>query len=884
MRVLAIICLVSAPAIGFAQSKTEYPALKQRFQRGNYAEAKAGYEELLQAEKPEVAAYIGLARCRAVEGDYTEAIEVLDHGLKQYPDRAELLAQRADLQLFLGRWNEASRDAEAALMRQDNNMLARWVRVRLLRDSGAIEEANKEVRWFVRAYSDASAAGKEIADAEALVIIGQAGAENARWNNKPQQYTFILNEVYKDALKSDPDCWFAENLAGRLLAEKHNRADAGEAFDHALKINPKAVEALVGQGRLLLEELNSQAAGRLADQALKVNPRHPEALLLKADVRLAEGDAAAAERLVLAAKLVNRRDERTLARLAAIHVLARKEQAVDAVVKEVSEFRARPGVFYAELAEALTSRKQYPKAEECFKKAIELRPDLSSARAGLGLLLMQLGREPEARIQLEAAFKADPFHVRVSNALKVLKHLDAYTAVETAHFVIKFDSKNDKVQAAFVADYLEQLHAEFSKQYGYAPPGKTLVEIIATREMFSGRVLSLPGLPGAAQGASTGPLIAIPSPHADGAGRRFNWGVVVRHELTHVFNLTQTGFLVPIWLTEGLAVRAEHTRRLDGKAALLRERLASGTAFDLDTINRGYHNFGQPDDVILAYYQGYLYVDYIARTHGAAAIAALLEAYRQGLDTGDALRRACGVEKDAFEKGYREYVRQLVRVGPRMEKPMTATELELAHKKNPEDADVAARLASEHLRRGKVAEARKLAEAVLAIQPTHAGAALVMARLLQREKNTAGAQAILEAAAKDNADNPRVLMALARLYVETNKFEEAAKNLEAVRTFGSPDGEVLELLAKIYSTTKRTALLVSVLEEVAARTPDDLEVWLNLAKLHRDAGRYARAEACAREALFVDLGNEEARKLLMESLRAQGKDREAEQLAVRFTP
>src|SRR4029078_7499839 len=103
-------------------------------------------------------------------------------------------------------------------------------------------------------------------------------------------------------------------------------------------------------------------------------------------------------------------------------------------------------------------------------------------------------------------------------------------------------------------------HGEFSKLYGFGPPGKLLVEVIATREMFSGRVLSLPGLPGAAQGASPAPLIAIPSPNADAMAKPYNWAVVARHELTHAFNLAQTGFLAPIWLTEGLAVRAERTR------------------------------------------------------------------------------------------------------------------------------------------------------------------------------------------------------------------------------------------------------------------------------------------------------------------------------------
>jgi tetratricopeptide (TPR) repeat protein len=476
------------------------------------------------------------------------------------------------------------------------------------------------------------------------LLIGLAGAENARWNNKPSQFAFILNEVYKDALKADPDCWQAEAQAGFLLLEKHNRADAADAFDKALKINPRAVEALVGKGMLALADLDSTTAGRMADQALQVNPKHPAALRLKADTRLAEGDAAAAERLLLAAKLIDPREQTTFARLAALKYLARKPDAVAAIEQEVAAFCAKPGVFYQELAEVLVARKQYAKAEESYKKASELRPDLSGPRAGLGLLFMQLGREPEAKQQLEAAFKADPFHVRVSNALKVLRHLDAYETKETAHFVIKFDPKADRVLAAWLADYLEELHAEFAKLYAFAPPGKIVVEIMASREMFSGRVLSLPGLPGAAQGASTGPLLAIPSPHADGSAKPFNWAVVARHELTHAFNLAQTGFLVPIWLTEGLAVRAERTRRFDSIAPILRDRLNGGAAFDLDTIGRGYHNFGNSQDVLLAYYQGFLYVQYIAAHHGEEALAKLLEAFKLGLDVDDAIRRACGIE------------------------------------------------------------------------------------------------------------------------------------------------------------------------------------------------------------------------------------------------
>jgi tetratricopeptide (TPR) repeat protein len=864
-----------------AQPKTDYPALKERVQRGNYSEARAGYEALLKEEKPAVAAFAGLAAVERAGGDYSKALDTLDAGLKTHPDDPTLLSHRADLHFALGKWDDAAKDAEAAIKKEDANFLARWVRTRVLRDKGDLAAADKEVRWFVKAYSDASAAEKDITDPELLLVVAQAGAENARWNNKPQQFKFILDEVLGDAVKRDADFWQAEAVAGALLLEKHNRADAADAFDKALKVNPKAVEALVGKGQLAMADLDSVAAGRFADQALKVNPKHPAALRLKADARLAEGDAPAAERLLLAAKLVNPREEATHARLAAVRHLARKPEKVAEVEKEVAAFCAKPGVFYSEFADVLMARKQYVRAEEAFRKAAELRPDLSAPRAGLGLLLMQLGREPEAKVQLEAAFKADPFHVRVSNALRVLKHLDGYETFETAHFVIKYDPKTDKLFAAWLGDSLEEWHAEFAELYGSAPPGKLLVEVFATREMFSGRVLSLPGLPGAAQGASTGPLIAIPSPNADDTKKPYNWALVARHELTHAFNLTQTGFLVPIWLTEGLAVRAERSRRFDAHAALLRDRLADGTAFDLDTIGRGYHNFGNPDDVRLAYYQGLLYVEFILKTHGEDSVARLLDAFKLGLTTGDAIRRACGVEQAALEKGYREFLREQVKGLPRVEKPIPFAELEKLHAKDPADADVAAKLAAEYARRNRSPDARKLVDAVLAKEKGHPTASVVKSRLLLRDKDAAGARAVLEESARANPSDVRVLTALGKLCAETGEPEKAAAAFEAIRKVSVPETEILDALAKLYAATKSDRQ-AEVLADLAARLPDNLAVRLQLAKLHAAAGRHTDAERWAREALFVDVSDAEAKGVLIAALKVQKKDAELEKIEKRY--
>jgi thioredoxin-like negative regulator of GroEL len=363
----------------------------------------------------------------------------------------------------------------------------------------------------------------------------------------------------------------------------------------------------------------------------------------------------------------------------------------------------------------------------------------------------------------------------------------------------------------------------------------------------------------------------------------YNWAVVVRHELTHAFNLTQTGFLVPIWLTEGLAVRAEGTRRFDSVAATLRDRLDAGTAFDLDTIGRGYHNFGNTQDVLLAYHQGFLYVQYIAATYGEEALAKLLASFQLGLDVNDAIRRACGVERSALERGYRADLRGRVKAAPRADKPMTFPELEAAHKKSPDDPDITARLAAEYARRGKLGEARALADAILAKDQGHAAASLVKARLLLRDKDAAGAKVVLEEAAKANPENVRVLAALGRLQVEAKEPDKAARTYEAIRAHGGAEADVLETLAQLYEMMKKTNALAEILAEVASRQPDNLMTRVRLAKLYAQAGgRPEKAEYWAKEALFVDVMNEEAKSILLTALRAQKKDTEVAAVEARY--
>src|SRR5262249_29496359 len=238
----------------------------------------------------------------------------------------------------------------------EKHFLARGVRAGILRDKGDLAAADKEVRWFVREYTEANQADRPITDPDTLLIVAQAGIENARWHNLPDQFQFVLKDIYGEVLKADPDCWQAEDLAGRMLLEKHRQAEAIAAFDKALAINPKAVEAHIGKGLVALQIYDLKEADRHADSALKVNPRHPDAIRLKADVLRIGGDLASAEKQLAAAKAVNPRDEQTLARLAAIYHLTRRVELFDSVVKEVEGFDAKPAAFYFDLGHCLEDR------------------------------------------------------------------------------------------------------------------------------------------------------------------------------------------------------------------------------------------------------------------------------------------------------------------------------------------------------------------------------------------------------------------------------------------------------------------------------------------------------------------------------------------------
>jgi tetratricopeptide (TPR) repeat protein len=878
---LSAALLVLGAAAGAAAAAPSLDDARTRWLKGNYDEAAEQYTELAKDAKLKAEATVGLSRALQSQGEYDKALAVVDDALKDAAKDAQLLARRAEVLYLRGRWDDAEKAADDAVAAskdtEKGHFLARWVRAQVYRDRGDIDKADAEFRWFVKTYTARSNANNDIKDPDELLIVGQAGSENARWHKLSKQFTFILQEVYGDAEKYDKALWQAEYLEGVLLFEKYNRPEAKDSFEKALTLNPRAAEALVGKGVMAVDKFEFEDAEKFAGQALKINPQLGEALRLMADIHLAAGDIEAALKEVDKALAVNPRDERNLARKAACFLVINKKADYDAVIKDVEKNDAKPAVFYYELGQRVEDRRLYDEAEKDYKKAAELQPMLPWPTPALGMLYMREGREEDAADLLDKGFKADPFNVRVNNSRKVLKHLKDYETLKTAHFVLKFDPKTDGPLAHYMADYLEKIYADLADKFKYQPKGPILIEVFNSHEMFSGRVTALPDLH--TVGASTGPMIAMASPVARGVPKVFNWARVIRHETVHVFNLDQTHMLCPHWLTEGLAVGNEGFPRQPLWTQLLLERVPKGDLYDLDTIDLGFVRPRSQLDWAMAYCQSQLYVDFMKSEYGADSPGKMLAAYADGLGTAAALERACKVDKAKFEKKYREYLEDVVKkIGGKPAAPeRSLDQLKADHAKDPDDADTTAALAEAMLNSNR-AEARKLAEEAAAKKKGCPRAAYVLARLAHQAGDAKQERELLEAALDKADPDLKVLAALADLYYDASEFAKAAELSELGRKAVPYEPKWLARLARIYAQTGDTAKQIDVLKDLVPTDADDLDDRKRLARLLLEAEKYAEAETYARQALEINVGDADAREALVKALKGQKKDDEADRV------
>ncbi|HSC25666.1 MAG TPA: tetratricopeptide repeat protein [Vicinamibacterales bacterium] len=775
------------------------------------------------AGDPDAAAV--LARLAVRRGEYAEAGRLLEPAAKSDPE------------------GEAALELGLHYQRQGRGDEAAQVLSRVFRQGGADPEA------LFRAARAAHALGRA-RDANALYRAASSGGSNPA----------------------------VETAWGTLFLESRSKDGLPEAlrsFRQAIEADARWAPAHAGVARTLVEE-DPPAAAAAAARALEIDRDLAEAHLLLAGLELDNTRYDSAREQIEGVLAVNPNHLDARALLGAMAYVRDDRTAFEAEVSRMFEVNPAFGEAYRVAADLSARHYRFDEAVALTRKAIAVDPSNARAFADLGMHLMRTGDEAEARRALDRAFKDNPFDVVTFNLLGLLDTLDKFEVIRDGDIVMKLHPEDAPVLREYALPLAHQALEQLSAAYEFRPTGPILIEIFQQHDDFAVRNLGLPGLKGAL-GACFGRVVSMDSPRARPPGT-FSWQATLWHELAHVITLQMSSQRVPRWLTEGVSVheegraRAVWGRDMEVPFAIALER---GQVLKLRDLNSG---FTKPDTIALAYYQASLLVDHIVKTHGAAALRALLRTYGEGVEGDAAIAKGLGVSIDqlqaSFDKSLDARFASL-RAALREQDKGGSDDLESLR------ATAAAR---PHSYRAQLALGAALASQgdKAAFMPLEKAAALVPMATGENSPN-----ALMGRLAEELGDAPRALRAYEALLAHDHAAIEPARRLAALAAkAGNTDALALayDRIVEIdpFDADGHTGLGRLALERKDAATatrefivalaigpPDRAAAHCDLGESHLLAGRRAEAKRQALAALEIAPSYERAQELLLKSLDAK---------------
>jgi cellulose synthase operon protein C len=668
------------------------------------------------------------------------------------------------------------------------------------------------------------------------------------------------------------------------LWKAHQYKEAGTLFESLVKINPKNADIKVRYGRLLLERFNPGDAAALFQEALEIKKDHAGALLGMALVAADGFESKAAEfahsALIADPKLLEAQE--LLARLAlednnptkaieeADKALAISPNALNALAiratidwmddKTESPWGARIfaidpkyGEAYATAGYFFVTNRRYEEGIQLYRKAIELQPDLWSAHEQLGVNLMRLGQDQEAREQLEIAFNNGQTDAMTTNALNLIDSYKNFATFKTDNTIVRLSKKEADLLHPYFESELKRCIATYEKKYRMKLDRPVQVEVYPNHDDFAVRTMALPGM-GGVLGVTFGYVVAMDSP----SGRRpgsFHWDSTMWHELSHVFVLSATKHRVPRWFTEGLAVHEETSAspdwgdRLDPHviAAIKNKKL-----LPISDLDRGFIHPTYPNQVVISYFQAGRICDFIDKNWGYDKLLAMMHDFAGNASTPEVIEKELDLKPEDFDKKF-----------------LAALEAETKKTVDGfEEWSKKIRQVSELAKAEKYDDVIREASAIRDIYPDYveAGSAyefLADAYLAKKDKP----HAIVELArySEVGGRNPGLLKKLATLLEEAGQKKEAAAVLARLNWIYPEDEELHRRLGNLYlDEGKAEAATVEFRAAIAMNPLDSATARYNLARAYRGAGKSSEAKDELLLSLESAPGFRPAQKMLLE--------------------
>ena len=575
-------------------------------------------------------------------GRYEDALRLCGIRLARAPDAPAETVLCARAESAMGLYPKARRRLEAAAAVHPGDLPLRDALMRLYEATG------DRAAWkplVDASYADWNGGQVDRTKPDDLRAIATAVRLDENWKD--------ANDVLRDAVRADRQEVGANLDWGTLLLEKHNAADAETSFREVLEVDPNNPDAHVGLARAALDDrYDAPAAREQIARALAENPAHAGALALRAELALDAEDFAAARADVAAIRGTNPRDPGA-ARLEAAAALLLDDRAAFARAREIDlGVHPHDGGFFAFVAEALSRQRRYEEARLVAADGVRADPDDAGCLSVLATTLLRLGDETAGLDALQRAWKRDPYNLRTYNLLDLYEKVipARYVTVSSAHLRFRVEPAARAAITEVVAPFLEERYRADVARYGFEPKGPITFELYGDPRHFAVRTVGLPAI--GVSGVCFGRIITSQAP----TNHAFNWGMVLTHELAHVFAIEQSRQRVPRWFTEGLSeletarVRPEWARHDD---VPLYGALKRGDLPPLAELSNAFVNARTADDATRAYAQATLAVEFLERRFGFAAIRNALLAYGHGERGAAVLEKVTGMPAAALDAAFR---------------------------------------------------------------------------------------------------------------------------------------------------------------------------------------------------------------------------------------
>ena len=645
---------------------------------------------------------------------------------------------------------------------------------------------------------------------------------------------------------------------GRMLLEPFNKnyKEAGELFQEALAIEKTHAGALLGMALVSSNGFGSKAS-EFAKEALDAEPGMVEAQELLAQLALEDVNFKKAVEESDKALKMSPEALDAMAVRAAVEVL--EDRSPEEWLKRIAAVNPRYAEGHAIVAHHLVLNRRYDEGIAYYRRALDLDPDFLEARSELGINLMRMGKEVEAKEQLEAAFKAGFKESSTTNSLKLIDSYKNLVTFKTPVSILKLDKKEAGVLRIYFEQELLKCIATYDKKYKVRLGVPVQLEVYPNHEDFAVRTMGMPGL--GALGVTFGTVVAMDSPSGRKPGA-FHWAATLWHEMSHVYVLTATRHRVPRWFTEGVAVHEESAIYPDWGDRLTPDIIMAAKdkkLLPVAELDRGFIRPNYPNQVIVSYFQAGRIVDFIKGRWGWDKVLEMMQSFGAGKSTPVTVQEVLALSPEEFDKQFLVWLDREV-------KPVI------------DNFDAWRK----HLRAAATMQKEKKYDEAIAegekaiglyrdyVEGANAYETVSDAALAQGDKKKA--IDVLSRYAAAGGRNPDTLKKLAVLQEEAGDKRGAVATLEKVNfIYPIKDDVMHKRLGDLYLGLNNPAGAVREFGAWLAEKPNDkADAHYHLARAYQAARQSDKAEEHILEALETAPGFRPAQKLLLE-LNAQKK-------------